>query len=246
MPKWKEAKVVDIIKETASTKRFLLETKEEEPLEFRPGQFVTLDLPIHETRQKRWRSYSIASAPNPNQPFELCIVQLPNGAGTKYLFESIEIGSTITYKEPAGVFTLKNPIERDLVMICTGTGIAPFRSMIQNIINLEIAHQKIHLIFGTRYKADMLYLEEFKALAQSHPNFSYSIALSREKEIPQTEDSIEWTSGYVHNIYQTAYAKHRDDIQFLICGWQDMVDEAVVNLKEIGYEGTQVKMELYG
>jgi len=246
MPKWNEAEVVNIIQETATTRRFLLQPLEGESPDFRPGQFVTLDLPIHETRQKRWRSYSIASAPNPKEPLELCIVHLPKGAGTTYLFEAVEVGSVIKYKEPAGVFTLKTPIERDLVMICTGTGVAPFRSMIQNIINQNIAHKKIHLIFGTRFKADVLYQEEFQVLAEVYPNFSYSIALSREEEIPPRSASVDWVSGYVHGVYQSAYQELRPDVQFLICGWQDMVDEAVDNLKVMGYEGAQVKVELYG
>ena len=61
----------------------------EQPFHFEPGQFVTLDLPIHEKPSKRWRSYSIASWPDETAVFELVIVLLEGGAGTKYLFEEI-------------------------------------------------------------------------------------------------------------------------------------------------------------
>ena len=166
MPKWNEAKVVKIVDETASTRRFFLEPVSGEIPEFRPGQFVTLDLPIHEVRQKRWRSYSLANAPTTDSLLELCIVRLPEGLGTSYLFESVQVGSNLTYKNPAGVFTLREPIDRDLVLICTGTGVAPFRSMIQHIFDNNIPHQYIHLIFGTRKKEDILYLEEFRKLAR--------------------------------------------------------------------------------
>jgi len=246
MPKWNEAKVVKIINETANTRRFWLQPVEGEVPDFRPGQFVTLDLPIHETRQKRWRSYSIANAPQKDSPLELCIVRLPEGLGTTYLFDSVEEGSSITFKKPAGIFTLREPIDRDLVLICTGTGVAPFRSMIQHIFANNIPHQKIHLIFGTRKKEDVLYLKEFEDLATREDSFSYSVALSREEELPGNESAIDWRKGYVHPVYSSLYGAVKEDVQFLICGWQDMVDEAEAALLKMGYPKEQIKVELYG
>lgn len=245
MPKWNNAKVIKIENETAVTKRFWLQAEEGGETNFIPGQFITLDLPIHETRQKRWRSYSIANAPSDTGVFELCIVKLEGGLGTTYLFDSIVVGSDVIYKKPAGVFTLRKPIDRDLVMICTGTGVAPFRSMIQDIYMQKIPHQNIHLIFGTRKKEDVLYLEEFQQLAEQEDSFSYSVALSRQELLPK-DSSVFWHKGYVHPIYLEQYKDLREDIQFLICGWQNMVDEAEAELKSLGYSNTQVKLELYG
>jgi len=246
MPKWNEAKVIKILDETASTKRFWLEPIDDGACEFIPGQFITLDLPIHETRQKRWRSYSIANPPREDGLLELCIVKLDGGLGTSYLFEEVEVGSILKYKNPAGVFTLRHPIERDLVLICTGTGVAPFRSMIKHIYAQKIPHQNIHLIFGTRKKNDILYLAEFETLAQQEVSFTYSVSLSREELESSTDSPVQWHKGYVHPIYISQYNEIREDIQFLICGWQNMVDEAETKLKEMGYADSQVKVELYG
>ena len=147
---WRIGKVIRIENETNDTKRYWIEVPELEKFDFIPGQFVTLDLPIHEKPNKRWRSYSIASWPDGTNVFELCIVQLDNGAGTHYLFNEIKEGSEITLRGPVGVFTLPENIEKEIFLICTGTGIAPFRSMAHHIINHNISHQKIHLIFGCR------------------------------------------------------------------------------------------------
>ena len=68
---WQNGKVVNIIDETPSTRRYFIEATDLETFDFKPGQFVTLDLPIHEKKNKRWRSYSIASAPNGTNIFEL-------------------------------------------------------------------------------------------------------------------------------------------------------------------------------
>ena len=58
---WVEGTLTKIVDETSNTKRFYFEISSLEKFDFIPGQFVTLDLPIHEQKNKRWRSYSIAS-----------------------------------------------------------------------------------------------------------------------------------------------------------------------------------------
>ena len=76
---WVEGLITKIVDETPNTKRFYFEIPTLEKFDFIPGQFVTLDLPIHEQKNKRWRSYSIASSPNGTNTFELVIVNLEGG-----------------------------------------------------------------------------------------------------------------------------------------------------------------------
>jgi CDP-4-dehydro-6-deoxyglucose reductase len=73
---WRKAIVTRIEEEADQTRRFWLQVPELGKFEFDPGQFVTLDLPIHEKPNKRWRSYSIASWPNGTNEIELVIVLL--------------------------------------------------------------------------------------------------------------------------------------------------------------------------
>ena len=88
MLEWQTGKVINIIDETSNTRRFFIETTSKENFIFQPGQFVTLDLPIHEKKNKRWRSYSIASPPDESNLFELVIVLVEDGSGTNYLFKN--------------------------------------------------------------------------------------------------------------------------------------------------------------
>ncbi|MBX2817925.1 MAG: hypothetical protein KTR24_18100, partial [Saprospiraceae bacterium] len=141
---WHEGEIVKMMDEGPLTRRFWLET--ESTLDFRPGQFITADLPIHEKRNKRWRSYSIANVPHlENGLIELCIVKLEDGAASRYLFEDVEIGTTISFKGPAGNFVLPENLDQDLVMICTGTGVAPFRSMLQDLEDRDQYRRSAHL-----------------------------------------------------------------------------------------------------
>src|SRR5437868_3724890 len=111
---WRIGKVIKIEQQTDTTRRFFIQIPELQKFDFKPGQFVTLDLPIHEKPNKRWRSYSIASWPDGTNVFELCIVLLDGGAGTTYLFNEVKEGSELTLRGPVGVFTLPEVIERDL------------------------------------------------------------------------------------------------------------------------------------
>ena len=176
---WQKGIVTRIENETDFTKRFWIEAKESTSFDFKPGQFVTLDLPIHEKVNKRWRSYSIASHPDGTNIVELVIVLLEGGLGTTYLFNHIVVGSELTLRGPQGVFTLdEEDLQKEIIMICTGTGIAPFRSMATYIKLHNIPHNNIYLIFGTRKKSDLLYYEEMKNLQLE--KFHYIPTLSRE------------------------------------------------------------------
>lgn len=234
---WRTGKVIRIENETANTRRFWVEIPELERFDFLPGQFVTLDLPIHEKPNKRWRSYSIASWPDGTNVFELVIVLDEKGLGTTYLFETITIGSELTFRGAQGVFTLKEPLENEIFMICTGTGIAPFRSMINHIKNHNIPHNKIHLIFGCRTKETLLYYNEMMQLQNDVPDFHYHPILSREKWGGRT--------GYVHLLYEELCGD-RPPASFFLCGWKGMIDEAKKKIIEMGYDKKMIHQEIYG
>jgi CDP-4-dehydro-6-deoxyglucose reductase len=239
---WKEAIIVNIIDETPTTKRFFFEVKDGSIFDFTPGQFITLDLPIHEKRNKRWRSYSIASYPNGTHQFELVIVLLEGGLGTTYLFNEVKVGDTVSFRGPQGVFILPKTLDKDLYLICTGTGVAPFRSMVHFIHQNKIPHQAINLIFGCRKFTDCLYEQELKQLEKAEPGFFYHPSFSRETEIREGA-----YNGYVHPVYQNLLAKsNKDNAQFFICGWKEMIDEARTKLAEQGIPKDRIHFELYG
>ena len=234
---WRIGKVIRIENETNDTRRFWIEVPELEKFDFIPGQFVTLDLPIHEKKNKRWRSYSIASWPDDTNIFELVIVLDQKGAGTPYLFNEIVVGSELTFRGPQGVFILHEPLDKDIFLICTGTGIAPFRSMINHIKNHNIPHQNIYLVFGCRTKNTLLYYEEMKKLQAEMDNFFYIPTLSREQ--------WEGNSGYVHSINESL-CMERKPANFFLCGWKGMIDDAKKTIMDMGYDRKEIHVEIYG
>lgn len=235
---WRKGIFTKIIQETHNTRRFYIRIPELERFDFKPGQFVTLDLPIHEKPARRWRSYSIASAPNGDNELELVIVLLEGGAGTTYLFNEVKEGSEVILRGPQGVFTLPDEIDDELFFICTGTGIAPFRSMLTHMKQTGRSHhQNMYLISGTRYQKDLLYHDELMQLQREVPRLHYIPTLSREQ--------WEGRKGYVHAIYEELLAG-KQPAHFFLCGWKEMINEAKQRIQTLGYDRKNIHQELYG
>lgn len=233
---WYQGKVVDIIKETQNIRRFYVQVPELERYTFKAGQHIKIEFPFNV--KKNYRLYSLANYPNGSNVFELLIVLDPNGMATNYLFNEVDIGSTLKVSEPRGNFVLSPVIENDLCFICTGVGLAPLRSMYLDIMKNNVPHKHIYVIFGTRYMHDMVYLEEMEKLSQ-RGDFTFIPVLSRE-----TSDEWQGKRGYVHQVYKEMFAE-LPPVDFYICGWRDMVSEARQNLLDMGYSRKRINFERY-
>lgn len=231
--------IEQILDETPNVKRFFIRVPEVESFDFHAGQFIMLDLPINAKITNR--AYSIASAPNGSNLVELVVVLKDGGLGTSYLFGQVGVGSTIKISGPIGKFTRPRPerFEEPLCFICTGTGIAPFRSMIHDILNHNLPFHSIHLIKGSRLPEDILYRSEMEELSQRLNNFHFYPILSRA-----TTENWQGRRGYVHELYPEI-AKKFPDTLFYICGWKEMIFETKQNLLDLGISKEKIRFEVY-
>jgi len=242
-----QAIITRIVDTTPTTRLFWLARTDGEPWVYKPGQFVTLDLPIAERKSQRLRSYSVANPPleaAETGEIELCIVRAPGGVGTTYLFDACTVGSMLEVSGPVGVFVLKEEAlpERDLVLVSTGTGLAPFRCMAQDAVARGLAFKSITLIHGTRKAEDLLYAAELEALCARDGRVKFIPTLSRAEE----DETWQGRRGYVHGVYEPLHAGWERPLYYL-CGWRNMVDEARKRLVALGCDPkTDIKLELYG
>jgi CDP-4-dehydro-6-deoxyglucose reductase len=227
-----KAEIIRITCLNEYVKLFLLKPSEAFP--YLSGQFIIIDFEsINHTYSTR--SYSISDWRN-DHLIEICVVLKLEGAATPLLFSKKE-GDLLKISIAQGRFVLPEPItENPICFICTGTGVAPFRTMIKDLLINKKFKSNIDLFFGGRNQADLLFKEEFETLSETYPNFHYYPSLSREK--------WDYLQGYVHEHYLTHY-KHKPEALFYICGWTKMVKEARDHLKELGYTRKEIKIELY-
>lgn len=199
---------------------------------FVPGQFLSITATIGE--DEITRAYSIASPPG-GRRFALCANLVQDGHLSPFLF-SLAPGDQIEFKGPYGGFILRRPVS-DSLLVATGTGIAPFRSMLLSQLRENPEH-RFTLIFGVRYEYGLLYDAEFRALTREYPNFDYRPTLTRPPE--------SW-SGLTGRVQQHTLAAlgDRRDMDVYICGLREMVDDLRARLKEIGLDRKRIVYEKY-
>lgn len=184
------------------------------------------------------RAYSIASPPSEDNRFALCLNRVQDGFTSNYLCD-MKAGDEISCQGPFGDFTLRPPM-RDTVFIATGTGIAPFRSMLHWLLAEKSRHQgkQLSLVFGNRTEKDIYYHDEFLRLAAAHANFHYLPTLSRS--------DADWKGlrGYVQE-HVPAIAQGRTDMHAYVCGLDKMVKANRDLLKSLGWDRKSILYEKY-
>lgn len=232
--------LVDIIKETNANWRFIFEDPLTDKIRMISGMLVQLCSKPGE-EDSVVRNYSVASWEDGTNRFELIITNLEGGAMSDYLFKQAKIGDEFIYRGPMGVFTLPdNLLERDIYMVSTGSGISPFRSMINDIYTNKKEFKNIKLFFGTRKEKDIVYRDELENIQEHLPNFEYIPTLSQEK-VPGIAE------GYVHKHYLDLIDKLDHKPLVYYCGWDRMIREGRDHLAGRGFEMMKdIRVEIFG
>ncbi len=181
---------------------------------FAAGQYVLFDVPlIDNAADIQTRAYSVASAPQ-EEHLRFIIKCLPSGRASNWIREKFAPGDTLNFQGPIGRFTWKPIPSSEAVFVATGTGLAPFMSMLREGIEPATS---VHLLFGVRNEADLFCLDELHALFHDLPHRKLTVTLS----CPETKPGHE--SGRVLKHLATALSE--TSVVYL-CGNPDMVKEA--------------------
>jgi ferredoxin-NADP reductase len=160
------ARVVRVVDHGGSTRSLFL--RPDGPrLDFTPGQFLSLRLPVG--GDVLTRPYSIASCPE-DDALELCLNAVPGGAGSAYLL-GLEVGAPVVFTGPWGTFTLARPADAEAVFVADGTGLAPIRPMLRRALAGPPAHP-VRLLHAVAAGAPRLWAGELADLARRHPAFA--------------------------------------------------------------------------
>lgn len=211
---------------------------------FLPGQYVAIGLPgsapryemgpeekeVHAPDKLIKRAYSIGSAPDDGKHLEFYIAIVPDGALTSRLATIREGDRLYVAPKITGTFTLDGlPADHNLALVSTGTGIAPFISMLR-CPNTWTPGRKIVVAHGVRLPEDLAYRDELEQYAANRAGFKYLPIVSR------AEPSYQGTKGRVTSLFddQSITLNPETDHVYL-CGNPAMIDELETRLTLNGY-----------
>ena len=198
---------------------------EPKTITFKPGQFVSFEVPHPQTGRVVTRPYSIASQPSRSDVITLLLNLVPGGPGSTYLF-SLKEGDKTHFKGPAGNFYLREDPGRELLFIATGTGIAPIWSML--LANAERPDPRPATLFwGLRSQRDLYDQEELAELTGRTPILTAITTLSRP------EPGWSGDSGRVLRLIEERIASVKN-LTVYLCGNSAMIAEAKVLLQQKG------------
>jgi CDP-4-dehydro-6-deoxyglucose reductase len=240
----------------------------DDPVEFVAGQYLCIRY------EGTTRPYSVASSPD-RDDLEFCIRRVPGGRLTSELADTLSPGDEVTLRGPYGEFVMHPPSGRDLVFLATGTGVAPFRSMIDYCFERgRDSHdgrtRDVWVFLGCAWKDDLPYRERFRELASEHDHVHFVPSLTREPYLTDWNGERDYVQhALVKYVDDDALAgvdlpreferfrnepRHvdvsaslrPDDMEVYACGINAMVYGLVDAVKRLGVPERHVEFEGFG
>lgn len=204
-------------------------------LRFRAGQFVYVWAPTAQGETKR--PYSIASPPSDANHVDLAVKSVNPEGVSGWLYQR-QARDVVEVSDAYGTFFFKTPPDRTVVFLATGTGVAPFRSMLLDLL-YSGDQRKIWLFLGSSHVKDLPYHAELERLSENFQNFRYVPTLSRAS-------LQEW--GGVRGWIQEPFLSHfykETDYDAYVCGVKRMVDDVATLVAEQSLPRERIHLERY-
>jgi len=204
---------------------------------FSPGQYVIFHIP--QTGQVVRRSYSISTPPSDRRHFEICVRAVAGGHGSNYIHR-LRPGNILKVEGPMGDFVLDEQSDRDILMIATGTGMSPIKSMLMHLLDKR-SRRRVRLFFGVRHEADLFYTDLLRGLQAHYPEFEATVIQSQP-------DPGRWAGakGRVTDLIdQRITAADAKNTEVYMCGGRPMIDEASAKLKALGFPEDRIHHERF-
>lgn len=223
--------ITSIIQETSDVKTFRLKFSNGESIGFLPGQFVMVAL---ETDPKNAKAYSLASSSCIKEYIDITVKIYPDGKFSP-LLDKTKVGDKLIVSGPFGHFNYRKELSNELVLIFGGTGIAPFRSMINTILDNNW-DPKVTLIGCYKKPEDVIYKKELD-------NWSKKVKIITTITRPETS-KIKWNgvTGRINKEIIIPYVNGKQSL-FYLCGPNEMVNDLRETLTSLGVEKERIKFE---
>ncbi|WP_240197155.1 globin domain-containing protein [Nonomuraea lactucae] len=218
-PAWWLADVIDHDRRTDDITVVTLRPTQRLP--YTAGQYVT----VQTARWPRvWRTFSIANAPRPDNTIRLHVRSVPGGWVSTTLARDTRIGDTVMVGPPMGTMAPPDDGTRDVLCVAGGTGLAPLKAVIEQII-ASGRRPNIHLLYGARTAAELYDLPDLVRMESSFPWLRVLPVVSHQPSYDGMRGSLPDVTQRFHS-----WAEH----EVYVCGPPGMVRETVRRLQVDG------------
>ncbi len=223
-----------------STRHLAFARSDGQAVSFIPGQFITIHFEIDGKMLRR--SYSVASIAGVEPTIDIAVSYVKDGPGTELLFH-LQPGDEVQATGPFGRLILEEEIPQRYILMATGTGVTPYRSMLPLLAARIKSHgTQVIVLQGVKTRQDLLYAEDFIAAAEL-PGFTFYACYSRE-QAPLVDPQPFEHCGYVQDIFNKLEPNPEQDIVYL-CGNPSMIDAAFAQCKALDFPMPHVRREKY-
>lgn len=231
---FKEFEIVDKVKENEEITSFYLKPVDGKVVpEYKPGQYITVQVQIPGEEFAHNRQYSLSRASN-HDAFRISVKREdandPEGKVSVYLHNQAQIGDYIQVSAPAGDFQLDLASKAPVTFIAGGVGITPLMSMFDTLAALD-ANRKTTLIHSTRHANLHVFDKEITANLEKMPNANY-IALNTDEVGNITKEFLQENVNLEDDVY--------------VCGPAGFMEAIINHLYAIGFKESQIHFEFFG
>ncbi|MGK7943391.1 MAG: FHA domain-containing protein [Microcystaceae cyanobacterium] len=239
---------LQVIEETHDVKTFRLIANPPTSFSYQPGQFITLNLNINDS--KVFRSYSISSSPSRPHILEITVKRVPApsdqpdalpGLVSNWLHDNIQVGSEITANVPMGHFTCGENPAKKLLFVSAGSGITPMMSMSRWLCDTG-ADVDIVFLHSAKTPQDIIYRHELESMATRYPHFKLALTLTRSV-------SGEVWQGYQGRLNELLLQTIAPDFQqrtVYVCGSNGFMKGVKTLLTDLGFPSENYHEESFG
>ncbi|NOY41464.1 MAG: 2Fe-2S iron-sulfur cluster binding domain-containing protein [Planctomycetes bacterium] len=210
------------------------------PFSYLPGQFLTITMPIVEGEKPIRRSYTISSSPTQGYYCEITVKREDQGAGSRYLHDTVKEGDMLDVQAPSGKFVFTGKEADSVVLIAGGVGITPMMSITRALTDMEWQGE-IYFLVACRDPEHFIFSEELKRLQERHPNLHVFVSMSRiEKDVE---------GAHRGRLSKELLAEWVPDLGWKwihICGAPRMMDSTKEMLAELGVPAEKIHSENFG
>jgi benzoate/toluate 1,2-dioxygenase reductase subunit len=223
-------KVAAVEQLSPSTIRFSVTLDSPDELDFLPGQYVNVTVPGTD----QTRSYSFSSAPGAARA-SFVVRNVPNGLMSSWLTGAAQPGHPISFSGPYGSFYLR-ALQRPVLMLAGGTGIAPFLAMLDTLAAKGFTHP-VRLVYAVTNDHDLVALDQLDRIAQAHPQFEYVTTVA-------LESSVHPRKGYATAHVEPGWMND-GDVDVYLCGPVPMVEAVRAWLDSTGVKPNSFHFEKF-